>query len=370
MWRWVRWLAPLVVLIVLALVFRDRMPFIGEGVRLLRDASPWAVAAAVVAALASILAMAEVMRLLLDAGGTPVPLRRTAAITLASNSWSTSLPGGPAFSAVLTYQVQRGWGASRLLCGWFLVLSSAVSTMWLVVIGVAGVFFLGADVNVWSLLLTLALMTGLSWAVSTMWLVVIGVAGVFFLGADVNVWSLLLTLALMTGLSWAVWWAANHPDTLERWTRALLPRFNRLLGRTPDQGVEAAVRHMHQLESVHLSRGRFSLVAGWSLLNRVLDALTLFLCVWAVTGSVPAVAAVLLAYTTAKLAGSAQVTPGGLGTVEAAVIATLVAAGMTAVDATAAAVVYRLVSFALITAVGWVVYFLYYARRGVRAGTG
>jgi len=331
MWRWVRWLAPLVVLIVLALVFRDRMPFIGEGVRLLRDASPWAVAAAVVAALTSILAMAEVMRLLLDAGGTPVPLRRTAAITLASNSWSTSLPGGPAFSAVLTYQVQRGWGASRLLCGWFLVLSSAVSTMWLVVIGVAGVFFLGADVNVW---------------------------------------SLLLTLALMTGLSWAVWWAANHPDTLERWTRALLPRLNRLLGRAPDQGVEAAVRHMHQLESVHLSRGRFSLVAGWSLLNRVLDALTLFLCVWAVTGSVPAVAAVLLAYTTAKLAGSAQVTPGGLGTVEAAVIATLVAAGMTAVDATAAAVVYRLVSFALITAVGWVVYFLYYARRGVRAGTG
>jgi len=329
--RWVRWLAPLAVLIVLALVFRDRMPFIGEGVRLLRDASPWGVLAAVVAALASIAAMAEVMRLLLDAGGTPVPLRRTAAITLASNSWSTSLPGGPAFSAVLTYQVQRGWGASRLLCGWFFVLSSAVSTMWLVVIGVAGVFFLGADVNVW---------------------------------------SLLLTLVLMTALSWAVWWAANHPATLERWARILLPRLNRLLGRAPEQGVEAAVGQIHQLESVHLGPGRFSLVAGWSLLNRVFDALTLFLCVWAVTGSVPAVAGVLLAYTTAKLAGSAQVTPGGLGTVEAAVIATLVAAGMTAVDATAAAVVYRLVSFALITVIGWVVYFLYYARRGVRASTG
>lgn len=331
MWRWARWLAPLAVLIVLALVFRDRMPFLGEGVRLLRDASPWGVLAAVGAALASIVAMAEVMRLLLDAGGTPVPLRRTTAITLASNSWSTSLPGGPAFSAVLTYQVQRGWGASRLLCGWFFVLSSAVSTMWLVVIGVAGVFFLGADVNVW---------------------------------------SLLLTLALMTALSWAVWWAAGHPATLERWTRSLLPRLNRLLNREPGAGVEAAVRQFHQLESVHLSPGRFSLVAGWSLLNRAFDVLTLFLCVWAVTGSAPAVAGVLLAYTTAKLAGSTQVTPGGLGTVEAAIIATLVAAGMTAVDATAAAVVYRLVSFALITAVGWVVYLLYYARRGVRPSTG
>jgi len=41
---------------------------------------------------------------------------------------------------------------------------------------------------------------------------------------------------------------------------------------------------------------------------------------------------------------------------------------MTAVDATGAALVYRLVSFALVTAVGWVIYFLYYARQGVRAG--
>ncbi len=329
--RWVRWLAPLAVLIVLALVFRDRMPFIGEGVRLLRDASPWGVLAAVGVSFASIMAMAEVMRLLLDAGGTPVPLRRATAITLASNSWSTSLPGGPAFSAVLAYQVQRSWGASRLLCGWFLVLSSAVSTMWLVVLGVAGVFFLGVDVNVW---------------------------------------SLLLTLTLMTVLSWAVWWAANHPGTLGEWARGLLPRLNRMLGRTPEAGVEEAVSQIRQLKSVHLSPWRFSLVAGWSLLNRIFDALTLFLCVWAVTGSAPTVAGVLLAYTTAKLAGSAQVTPGGLGTVEAAIIASLVAAGMTAVDATAAAVVYRLVSFVFITAVGWVVYFLCYARRGVHAGTG
>lgn len=322
MWRWVRWLAPLVVLIVLGLAFRDQMPFIGDGVRRLRDASPWGVFAAVLAATASIVAMAEVMRLLLDAGGTRVPLRHTTAITLASNSWSTSLPGGPAFSAVLTYQVQRSWGASRLLCGWFFVFSSAVSTMWLVVIGIAGVFFLGADVNVW---------------------------------------SLLLTLPVMTGLSWALWWAANHPASLERWAR-------RLLRRAPEARVEAVVRQIHQLESVRLSRGRFALVAGWSLLNRAFDVLTLFLCVWAVTGSAPAVAGVLLAYTTAKIAGSAQVTPGGLGTVEAAIIATLVAAGMTAVDATGAALVYRLVSFALIAAVGWVIYFLHYARQGVRAG--
>ncbi|MDO5669317.1 MAG: YbhN family protein [Corynebacterium sp.] len=308
MWRWVRWLAPLAILIVLAFAFRDQMPFLGDGARRLREASPWAVGAAVLTAGVSIVAMAEVMRLLLSAGGTRIPLRDTTAVTLASNSWSTTLPGGPAFSAVLTYQVQRSWGASRVLCGWFLILSSAVSTMWLVLIGIAGVFFLGADVNVR---------------------------------------SLLLTLAAMTLLSGVVYWASNNPDTLNAWTRG---RFTGTI---------------HQLDSVRLHPGQFALISGWSLLNRALDVATLYLCVWAISDQAPAVAGVLLAYTTAKIAGSAQVTPGGLGTVEAAIIATLVASGMTAVDATGAALIYRLVSFALITAVGWVVYFLVYARRGL-----
>ena len=75
-------------------------------------------------------------------------------------------------------------------------------------------------------------------------------------------------------------------------------------------------------------------------------------------------AGVALAYLTAKLAGSAQVTPAGLGTVEAAIIATLVATGMTAVDATGAAIIYRLISFALITIIGWLIYFWHYARKG------
>nr|WP_241228275.1 YbhN family protein [Corynebacterium hylobatis] len=338
--RWVRWLGPFVVLVILVVAFRDQLPFLGDGIRRLRNAEPAGVLVAVIATFLSLAAMAEVMRLLLGAGGTRVSPASATGLTLASNSWSTSLPGGPAFSAVLTYQVQRSWGASRLLCGWFLVLSSAVSTMWLVLIGVSGVFFLGAQVSVW---------------------------------------SLLATLAAMTVLSWVVYWAANNPDHLERWTRALLPVFNRMLHRAPDTGLEAVVNQLHQFDTVHLSRGRFAAVSGWSLLNRLFDALALYSCVWAITGTAPGLEAtpdhttvmgVMLAYTTAKLAGTAQVTPGGLGTVEAVIIATLVTAGMTAVDATGVALVYRLVSFALATIVGWVVYFLYFAGRSSRASRG
>ena len=331
--RWVRWLGPLVLLIVVVVAFRDQLPFLGDGFRRLGDAAPAGVAVAVVATFLALFAMAEVMRLLLDAGGVRVSPAHTTGLTVASNAWSTSLPGGPAFSAVFTYQVQRGWGASTLLRGWFLVLSSAVSTMWLVLIGLAGVFFLGARVSVW---------------------------------------SLLTTLAAMTALSWAVYWAANHPVRLERWVRLALPRMNRALRRPRDAGLATAVEQIHQFHTVHLSGARFLAVAAWSLLNRLLDAFTLFACVWAVTAEVPGLESapdrttlmgVLLAYTTAKLAGSAQVTPGGLGTVDAVIIATLVAVGMTAVDATGVAVVYRLISFALATLVGWVIYFLFYAGR-------
>ncbi|QGU05699.1 lysylphosphatidylglycerol synthase transmembrane domain-containing protein [Corynebacterium comes] len=334
--RWIRWLGPLVVLIILVVAFRDQLPFLGDGVRRLRHAEPTGVLLAVIATFLSLFAMAEVMRLLLEAGGTRASPAQTTGLTIASNSWSTSLPGGPAFSAVFTYHVQRGWGASRLLCGWFLVLSSAVSTMWLVLIGAAGMFFLGARVSVW---------------------------------------SLLVTLVAMAALSWAVYWAANHPAHLERWIRAVMPSLNRMLRRPRDAGVESAVTQLHQFDTVHLSRGRFAVVAGWSLLNRLFDAFTLYACVWAVTGTAPGLESapdqttlmgILLAYTTTKLAGSAQVTPGGLGTVEAVIIATLVAVGMTAVDATGAAVVYRLISFALSTVVGWVIYFLFYAGRDTR----
>ena len=331
--RWVRWLGPLVVLVILVVAFRDQLPFLGDGVRRLRDAQPAGVLLAAAATFVSLFAMAEVMRLLLAAGDVRVSPDRTTGLTLASNAWSTSLPGGPAFSAVFTYHVQRSWGASRLLCGWFLVLSSAVSTMWLVLIGAAGVFFLGARVSVW---------------------------------------SLLITLLTMTLLSWAGYWAANHPAQLERWIRAAMPALNRFLRRPRDAGIDSAVSQIHQFDTVHLGGGRFLTVAGWSLLNRLADAFTLYACVWAVTGTAPGletapdqttVMGVLLAYTTAKLAGSTQVTPGGVGTVDAVIIATLVAVGMTAVDATGAALVYRLISFALATVVGWVIYFLAYAGR-------
>ena len=77
---------------------------------------------------------------------------------------------------------------------------------------------------------------------------------------------------------------------------------------------------------------------------------------------------ITLAFIMTKLAGAAQVTPGGVGTVEAILAGSLVTVGLTLVDATAVTVLYRLISFALITAIGWVVHTAEYAGRGYMLG--
>lgn len=325
---WARWLAPLIVLIVLLVAFRDELPFLGEAFRTLLDAHPGPLVPAVITAVLALVAMAEVMRLLMNSGNNlGISVGETSAITLASNAWSTSLPGGPAFSAWLTYRVQRSWGASPGLCGWFLVVSSVISTMWLVVIGIAAVVLLGAQLSLTSLVLTF-----------------------------------ILTVVALG----AVYWATTNPATLKRWAENLPAKFR-----------TGAVKVVDQLATVTMTKRAFVGASMHSLLNRLFDALTLYFSVWAVVGTAPGfepapnhttVMGVALGYVMAKLAGTAQITPGGVGTVEALTAGALVASGMTLVDATAATLIYRIISFGLITLIGWGVFLVKYAGKGFMLG--
>lgn len=335
---WVRWALSLVILGAILFFLREHLDFLGNGIQEIRNASPLGVGLTILMLVLSMLAMGEVMKILLRAGGLLPSRTATAALTFASNSWSATFPGGPALSAILTFQVQRSWGASVILCSWFFVLSSALSTMWLVALGVSAIFFMGASLSLW---------------------------------------SLLLSFLLMVGLSGVVYWAANNPDTMESWGRSALPRVNRMLRKPENRGVEELLEHIGQLRTVTLTAPKFGMAAAASLLNRLFDAASLWLCIWAVTGELPwleaapdntTLAGVILAYTTAKIVGSIQATPGGIGPVEAAYITALVATGMTAVDAAGAVIIYRLISFILMALIGWVIYFIYFTPRGLKAG--
>lgn len=305
---WLRWLAPLAVLVLVLVVFRDRMPFLGQAWELARHADTGFLLGAVLSANLAMCAMSAVMQILLNVHRRVANPVNTNAIVYASNAWSTSVPGGPAISAWLTYRVHRSWGASTGVCGWFFVVSGALSTVWMALIGVAAVVFLGAELSP----VTLAVSLG---------------------GA----------VAIMAG----VFWAIMHPAALKRWTPT---RAHSLID---------------QVAAIRITPGAFVLAALFSLLNQLLDVLTLLLCAAAVTDSRLSVSAICLAFIMTKLAGAAQITPGGVGTVEPVAVAMLVAGGFSLSDATATTLIYRLISFALITAFGWVVYATTYARMGL-----
>ena len=67
---------------------------------------------------------------------------------------------------------------------------------------------------------------------------------------------------------------------------------------------------------------------------------------------------VIVTYAAAKIIGAVPVTPGGLGPVEAAMVAALTATGVASTTAVGAVICYRLVSFLLMTATGWVTYLI------------
>lgn len=325
--KWLRWTAPVVILIVGLVLFRDRLPFLGEAWSTLRRVHPLPLVGAVATAFGAIAAMAAVMLVLLNIEGRIADLRGCMNITLASNAWSTTVPGGPALSAWLTFRVHQSWGASTGLCAWFFVVSGALSTVWMALIGISAVIFMGARLSVWAL-----------------------------------VGSLLGTAAVVGGL----YWATRNPAVLKRWLRFLPARVA-----TKASGV------VDQVAAIQMSRRRFTAAAAFSLLNQVLDLAVLYFCAWSVLGTAPgfdpglnetSAMGITLAFIMTKLAGAAQVTPGGVGTVEAILAGSLVTVGLTLVDATAVTVLYRLISFALITAIGWVIHTAEYAGRGYMLG--
>src|SRR5579859_3010060 len=76
-------------------------------------------------------------------------------------------------------------------------------------------------------------------------------------------------------------------------------------------------------------------------------------CVQAFRGSV-AIAAIAVVYLTGSALGSIVPTPGGLGAVEAALTAGLVATGMHGTEAASSVLLFRLLTFWLPIPIGWV----------------
>ncbi|MDT4982594.1 MAG: putative heme transporter [Pseudonocardiales bacterium] len=274
-------------------------------------------ALALVAQLMSLGAFAHVQRRMLSAGGARVPMRRMAALTYAANAVSRTLPGGPALSSGYVFKRLRSWGATVPAAGFTILASGVLSTLSFALLAVIGAVLAGNG-GLSSLLI---------------------VAG-----------AIVMTVAVLM--------ARRHhkPDLLVRVASRSLVRANRIAHRAPEAGLAALHRVAGELSAIKPRNRDWLAGFGFAGLNWIADLACLLACCHAVGASGSSLALVTVAFLAGMSASSLSLLPGGLGVVDAAMIIALTQGGVSTVPATAAVLLYRLISFALIVALGWLVW--------------
>jgi uncharacterized protein (TIRG00374 family) len=268
----------------------------------------------------SMVTMARMQRRLLRAGGVRLPINSMLGIIYASNSISVSIPiAGSPMSAAFSFRAFARRGADRSLAGWALAMSGVISTV------------------------TFALIVSVGAIVSGN--VIAAVLGALA-GSATVVPVLTFLIAIRNDRLRAPLAAAAA------WSLRLVQRIIHQPEGEPRELVDVTIGRVQGLRL----RGRGWAFVFWlATVNWVADIACLAVSIMAVGSPVPW-SALILAWSVGLGAASFGITPGGLGVVEAALAAALVAAGVHSAQAVAAVLVYRLISFWLVDAVGWALY--------------
>jgi putative heme transporter len=267
----------------------------------------------------SMATFAMMQRRLLRVGGSRVGTRPMMATILAANALSVSVPvAGPELGAAFTFRRFKEQGADTSLAGWTLLVGGIASWFGaIVVLGAGGV--LSGNLAV----------TGVT--------VLAGLLAIFAgLALWVGVGRTRLRLVLTRSAAWAI--------------RCV----SRFLSRPVHDPAAAVNGWIEGLRSLRPSKAEWGKVGGLGLANWLTDIGVLAMSILALGGTVPW-RSLLLIYGLATLIGSLGITPGGLGLVEGTLCLGLVSTGLPAALALAAVLLYRLVSFWLVMATGWLV---------------
>ena len=275
---------------------------------------------AISAEILSMATLARLQRRLLRSGGVRLSITSMVAIIYASNAISVSIPiAGSPMSAAFTFRSFTRRGAERSLAGWVLAVSGVISTVTFALIVAAGAILSGNDV---------AAVAGTLATLAT----IAPVLACLIALRDVRLRAKLeSTVARALGLAQRV---------MQR------PRGD------PRQLIDATVA---RIIGLRMGGRGWAFVFFLATLNWVADTTCLAVAIMAVRSPVPW-SGLILAWSVGVGAASFGVTPGGLGLVEAALAGALVVAGVHTPQAVAAVLVYRLISFWLVDALGWVLY--------------
>jgi uncharacterized membrane protein YbhN (UPF0104 family) len=261
------------------------------------------------------LAFAALHRRMLAGGGLRVPLPHITGVLLASNAISATLPAGSALATGYTFTRFRRCGATVPLAAWAIVMGGLISSATLGALGLGAALLVGSDKT----------------------------------GSVAAVTALAVTLAVAGGLRMA----NQHPEQLARFARICVRTVNRVRRRTPSLGFDRVDAFVAQLVVIR-PRGRDWLAGvGFATANWAADVACLVLAARAVGITDLAPRTIVIAYAADAVVGAVQLIPGGIGLVEGALVVAFVGGGVPFAAATAAVVIYRLISFVLVTVVGW-----------------
>ncbi len=274
----------------------------------------WWILAAVGAEALSFVSFTALQYQLLSAkGGFTPPISPLFRMTLASQALTNSLPAGNAVSAVYGFRWFRRFGADETLAVWAMVGTVIASMVSLSLVATAG--------------LALATEEGASLDLVP---VLVGVLAVTITVGVLFVYERPLLVVLP--------WVLRASQTI--------------LKRPRGDIIERADQIVRQLTSVKLGGRRVVTIVACGMANWLFDCACFALMFLAIGASIPS-KGLLLAYGAGQLAAALPITPGGLGVVEGSITIALVAFGGAQVATVDAVLLYRLISFWLVLAVGW-----------------
>jgi uncharacterized protein (TIRG00374 family) len=279
----------------------------------------WAwVALAIMAQVISVGALAREQRRLISVRGGQRSLPSVLATVYAGNAISLSLPlVGSAAAAVFAYRRFTLIGVDRTVAAWALAISGVYSS-----VSFAGIAALGAILS--------------------------GSTGLAITGLVTAVGVVIPIIFLFAGL--------RRPRVKQLATTAVttvLTVARKVIRRPSGDPAVISAGILDQLTSLRLTPHSAVVATAMAVLNWTADLLCLTCALMAIHAHVPW-QGIVLAWAAGAGASSLNLTPGGLGVVEITLGAALIAAGIPAGAAVAAALLYRAVKLGLILAVGGV----------------
>jgi putative heme transporter len=322
---WRRWAPVVACVVLLGMAVHAEEPMIAESLRSFAHLRWWPAALAVAAETASMVALGLMERRILILAGLRLPVGRSVAIAYASNALSASLPViGSGAATAFTYRRLVSQGATPTLAGWALVLAGAVSNAAFVLIISIGAVVSGNLAAIWA-----------------------GGAGILLTFAVIGVAAL----------------AMRRPGARERVSSAAiwtLDRVQHLVRRPAGDAAGIVADVTAGLAAFRPNRGDVILAVVSAVRNWTFDLFCLVFSLKAAGVQVPWWG-IILAWAAGTGGATLNLTPGGLGVVEAALTGALVALGVPGAPALTAVLIYRAITFWLAIAVGWAIYL--YLRR-------